>query len=199
MNGAGAIVRYAQGCSAALLALSVLLPPMRRTLEQSMALHMLLQFPVLVLVGMLLTRQVTPAWRTRVSGWNAYGITGLAFVAIATALGMVPRLLDLALTDMRVEILKCTVLVLCGMALRLSWQQAGIVVQIFFLGNVLPMMAISGSLYVENPLRLCNAYRLDEQLWVGERLTWLAAGLGALWLVRVGWRYSREDSAGMHV
>jgi hypothetical protein len=141
---------------------------------------------------------VTPAWRARVAGWNAYGIPGLAFVAIAAALGMVPRLLDLALVDMRVEIVKCAVLVLCGIALRLSWRQAGIVVQFFFLGNGLPMMAIAGSLYIETPLRLCNAYRLDEQLWVGQGLTWLAAGVGALWLARLGWRYSREDSAGLH-
>jgi hypothetical protein len=164
---------------AAVLALAVLLPPVRHVLEQGMALHMLLQFPVLVLAGMLLAGQVTPRWRARVAQCNAYGITGLAFVAIAAALAMVPRLLDLALVDMRVEIAKCVVLVLCGMALRLSWRPAGIVVQFFFLGNVLPMMAIAGSLYIETPQRLCNAYRLDEQIWVGQGLTWLAAALGA--------------------
>src|SRR3546814_4487371 len=87
----------------------------------------------------------------------------------------------------------CTVLVLCGVALRLSWRQAGIVVQLFFLGNTLPMMAIAGSLYIETPQRLCNAYRLDEQLWVGHGLIWLAAGLGTLWLLRVRWQCSRED------
>lgn len=188
-----------QGCAAAVLALAVLLPPARTVLEQGMALHMLLQFPVLVLAGMLLAGQLTPRWRARVAQWNAYGISGLAFVAAAAALGMVPRLLDLALVDMRVEVAKCVVLVLCGMALRLSWRPAGIVVQFFFLGNVLPMMAIAGSLYIETPQRLCNAYRLDEQVWVGQGLTWLAVVLGALWLVRVGWRYTREDSPGLRI
>ncbi|AOB30233.1 hypothetical protein AKI39_05325 [Bordetella sp. H567] len=185
MKASCAIARYGQQCAAALLALAVLLPPMRPALEQGMASHMLLQFPILVLAGMLLAGQLPPAQSARMSRWNAHGITGLAFVAIAAALGMVPRLLDLALVDIRVEIAKCAVLVLCGMALRWSWQQAGVVVQFFFLGNVLPMMAVAGSLYVDAPLRLCNAYRLDEQQWVGQGLTWLAAGLGALWLARL--------------
>ncbi|HYG45142.1 MAG TPA: hypothetical protein VEA17_19655 [Bordetella sp.] len=160
-----------------------------------MALHMLLQLPVLVLIGGLLAGQLTPTWQARAAGWNAHGITGLAFVAAAAALGMVPRLLDLALVDMRVEIVKYAAFVLCGAALRLSWRHADVVVQLFFLGNVLPMMAIAGTLYIDTPRRLCNAYRLDEQLWVGHALVWLAAILGAIWLARMGWRYSRDDSA----
>jgi hypothetical protein len=188
---------YRQGMAAVVLALAVLLPPMRHALEAGMALHMLLQFPVLVLAGAMLAGQVSMAWRARVAAWNVHGITGLAFVALIAALGMVPRLLDLALTDTRVEVMKCAALVLCGIALRLSWRPAGIVVQGFFLGNVLPMMAIAGSLYADAPVRLCNAYRLDEQWWVGQGLTWLAAGLGALWLARAGWRFTREDSPGL--
>jgi len=163
-----------------------------------MALHMLLQFPALVLAGILLAGQATPAWRARAARWNALGITGLAFVALAAALGMVPRLLDLALADTRVETVKCVVLVLCGVALRLSWSQAGIVVQFFFLGNMLPMMATAGSLYIDTPLRLCNAYRLDEQLWVGQALIWMSIGLGVLWLAGAGWRYAQEEFAGRH-
>jgi hypothetical protein len=197
MKTASPTALYWRACAAAVLALAVLLPPVRHALEQGMATHMLLQFPALVLAGMLLAGQMTPAWRARVAGWNAHGIAGLAFVSIAAALGMVPRLLDLALVDMRVEIVKCVALVLCGMALGLSWRPAGIVLQLFFLGNVLPMMAIAGSLYVQTPLRLCNAYRLDEQVWVGQALTWLAAVLGVLWLARIGWRYTREEGPGL--
>lgn len=158
-----------------------------------MALHMFLQFSVLVLVGVLLAGQTAPTCRTYIAKWNTYGITGLVLVAIAAALGMVPRLLDLALVDSRVEVVKFAVLVLCGFVLRLSWREANNVVQSFFLGNVLPMMAIAGSLYTETPLRLCNAYRRDEQVWVGHGLIWLAVVLGTLWLLRVGWLYSRDD------
>jgi len=191
------IAAYRHGLAAIIVTLAVLMPPARHMLEASMVFHMLLQFPVLVLAGALLASQISMAWRARVAAWNMHGITGLAFVALIAALGMVPRLLDLALTDTRVEAMKCVALVLCGIALRLSWRPAGIVVQGFFLGNVLPMMAIAGSLYVDTPVRLCNAYRLDEQWWVGQGLTWLAAGLGALWLARAGWRFTREDSPGL--
>lgn len=189
------VARHWQGYTAAALALAVLLPPMRHTLEKSMALHMLLQFPVLILSGVFLAGQLAPTCQARIAKWNSHGITGLAFVAIAAALGMVPRLLDLTLVDSHVELAKCIGLVLCGVALRLSWRQAGIVVQLFFLGNVLPMMAVAGALYIETPQRLCNAYRLDEQLWVGQGLIFLAAGLGTPWLLRLGWRYSREDGS----
>jgi hypothetical protein len=191
--------QYRQGLSAIVLALAVLMPPIRHVLETSMALHMLLQFPVLLLAGGLLVGQMPASWLACAARWNGYGITGLALVGLTASLGMVPRLLDLALTDARVEVMKCLALALCGVALRLSWRPAGIIVQGFFLGNVLPMMAIAGSLYVDTPLRLCNQYRLDEQLRVGQSLIWLAAGVGALWLARAGWVFTREDSPSLRV
>ncbi|SDD97839.1 hypothetical protein SAMN05216345_12610 [Cupriavidus sp. YR651] len=185
---------YGQGLAAIVLALAVLMPPIRKVVETSMALHMLLQFPVLLLAGGLLAGQLPGSWLTHVARWNAYGATGLALVGLNASLGMVPRLLDLALTDARVEVMKCLALALCGIALRLSWRRAGVIVQGFFLGNVLPMMAIAGSLYIDTPLRLCNQYRLDEQLRVGQSLIWLAGGVGALWLARAVWLFSREDA-----
>ncbi|WP_423199989.1 MULTISPECIES: hypothetical protein [unclassified Cupriavidus] len=164
-----------------------------------MALHMLVQFPVLVLAGSLLAGPMPQAWRSGLARWNAHGVAGLALVTLNAALGMVPRLLDLAPADSGVEVLKCLMLALCGIALRLSWRPATIVVQAFFLGNLLPMMAIVGSLYVDAPVRLCNRYRLDEQLAVGHCLIWLAAGTGALWLAHAVRHLSREDKAFFHV
>jgi hypothetical protein len=183
-----------QGILAIFLALAVLMPPIRHMLEASMVLHMLLQFPILLLAGGMLTGQIPASWLTYSTRWNVYGITGLTLVGSTTSLVMVPRLLDLALTDVRVEVVKCLTLVLCGIALRLSWRSAGIIVQGFFLGNVLPMMAIAGSLYVDTPIRLCNQYRLDEQLRVGQSVMWFAGSVGALWLARTGWLFTREDS-----
>jgi hypothetical protein len=110
------------------------------------------------------------------------------------ALAMVPRLLDLVLVDARIDALKFAALLLCGAALRLSWQAAGTVVQGFFLGNTLPMMAIAGTLYEEAAVRVCNAYRLDEQQFVGMALIWVASILAALWLLQVGWRLTRPHT-----
>lgn len=180
-----------------LLLAALLLPPLRGVLESRMSTHMLLQFPVLIVAGGLLASGISPVWRRRVLAWNAHGISGLVFASFVLALAMVPRLLDLVLVDVRVDILKFAALLLSGAALRLSWQTAGAVVQGFFLGNTLPMMAIAGTLYLEAPARVCNAYRLDEQQFVGLGLIWVASTLAALWLAQVGWRLTRSPPASM--
>mgnify|MGYP007099847023 CR=1 FL=1 len=84
-------------------------------------------------------------------------------------------------------------LVLAGAALRLSWRPAGLVVQGFFLGNMLPMTAVVGQLYIDAPLRLCNAYLLDDQARLGQWLIALAALLALGWLAQVGWRMARRE------
>ena len=78
-------------------------------------------------------------------------------------------------------------LLLAGVALCLSWRPAGLVVQFFFLGNLLPMMVVVGQLYIDSPLRLCNAYLLDDQARLGAWLIGGAAVLGAAWLAWTGW------------
>ena len=156
--------------------------PLRVGLESRMASHMLLQFPALMVAGALIAGAAPIAWRKHVAAWNAHGIAGLTFAALVMTLAMVPRLLDLALTHAPTEIAKFTLLVLSGVALRLSWRAAGKVVQGFFLGNTLPMMGIAGWLYGDAPVRLCNAYRFDDQQAVGLALSWTAAGIAAAWL-----------------
>ena len=97
------------------------------------------------------------------------------------ALLMIPRVLDLALVEGRVELAKWLALLLCGAAVRLSWQPAGLLVQGFFLGNMLPMMSVVGYLFESSPVRVCNAYLLDDQERLGQRLVWIAAAIGLAW------------------
>ena len=156
---------------AALAGIAVLaLPSMRRLLEARMSLHMLVQFPLLVAAGFLLARALPGRWRRRVAAWNAHGIAGLLACALVLAVVMIPRLLDLALVDARIEAAKWLALLACGAALQLSWQRAGLLVQAFFHGNVQPMTAAAGQLYQDAPLRLCNAYLLDDQVRLGQGL-----------------------------
>jgi hypothetical protein len=159
----------------------VLLPPVREGLEASMSLHMLVQAPLLALCGAVLAAALPARWRERIDRWNAHGIAGLFAVALAMALLMVPRLLDLAVADPRVDLIKAAILLACGAALRVSWARAGALVQGFFLGNVLPMTGAIGQLYQDSPLRLCNAYLLDDQVRLGQAL------VGAAVLAGVGW------------
>lgn len=169
------------------LLLVLLWPPVRHATEASMAAHMLVQYTGLLVAGALLAEPLVRPGGRGLQRWNELGIAGLAGSALTLAVLMVPRLLDLALTDWRVESLKLLALVLTGAALRLSWQRAGTVVQAFFLGNVLPMTVVVGTLYQDSPTRVCNAYLLDDQRLLGVGLVWAALAVVAAWMLRLGW------------
>jgi hypothetical protein len=132
-----------------------------------------------------------------VDAWNALGIAGLFGTALILALLMIPRLLDLAVTDLRVALAKALALLLCGAALRVSWRPAGFLVQGFFLGNVLPMTAAVGQLYQDSPLRLCNAYLLDDQVRLGQWLVALAILTGAAWFTLLVLALMRREVAAL--
>lgn len=156
-----------------------------------MTAHMLMQYTALLLAGGLLVDAVPDSGLRRLQRCNEYGIAGFVGVALAMAVLMVPRVLDLALVDMRVEAVKLLGLVSSGAALRLSWPRAGVVVQGFFLGNVLPMMAVVGTLYSNADDRVCNAYRLGDQQALGTSLVVITAGVAAAWLFQFGLRQGR--------
>jgi hypothetical protein len=177
------------------LALCVVLawPPLRHALEASMWRHMVLQFPLLMAGGALLAAALPLRARGAVARWNAHGIAGLVGVAMVLGVLMVPRALDLALRDGAIDAAKYAALALAGAALRLSWRAAGLVVQGFFLGNVLPMTAVVGQLYIDAPLRLCNAYLLDDQARLGQWLIALAVLAALGWLAQAGWVMARRE------
>ena len=177
------------------------LPVARRFLEGSMTLHMLVQYPLLMLCGALLASRLPtmclklePAGRGAGNGWNAHGMTGLFASAVILAIVMIPRVLDLALISPAVEFAKMAALLFCGAALRLSWQAAGWLVQGFFLGQVLPMSVVVGTLYESSPVRVCNAYLLGDQVLLGRLLVWIAAGVALAWLAGLFRSLMRSDA-----
>jgi hypothetical protein len=191
---AGSALRWAP--SLALGALGLLaLPTARQALESSMSAQMLVQFPLLGLCGFLLAGFRAARWRSRVDRWNGYGISGLFGIALMLALLMIPRLLDLAVVDARIDLCKELALLLGGAALRVSWRPAGLLVQGFFLGNVLPMMAAAGQLYQDSPLRLCNAYLLDDQVRLGRMLVGLSAAIALGWFAHLLLVLMRKEGA----
>lgn len=182
--------------AAAVLLLCVLaLPALRQLLESGMTRHMLAQYPLLAACGWLLAGALPAAWRIRVARWNVLGISGLFAVALVLGVLMIPRVLDLALVDGRVELAKSLALLACGAALRLSWRRAGLLVQGFFLGNVLPMTAVAGYLYQDSPIRLCNAYLLDDQLRLGQLLVGICIAVALAWLAGAIVALMRREAA----
>lgn len=183
------------------IALAVLaaaaLPPARAALEGSMTLHMLVQFPLVAACGWVLAGRWPARWAPALQRYDAHGISGLLFVALVLGLLMVPRLLDLALVDPRVAAAKWLALLACGAALRASWRRAGAIVQGFFLGNVLPMTAVAGQLYQDSPLRLCNAYLLEDQAWLGGALVAGAVAVGFAWITALFLRLARRGEGSL--
>jgi len=173
-----------QAALGALVLLILALPAARHLVEDSMRLHMLAQYPLIMLCGAVLGRAMPPALARRLAAWNAMGLAGLVAALLFTSVLMIPRVLDLVLVDGHVEAAKFAALLFAGALLGPSWRAAGRVVQAFFLGSMLPMMVAVGSLYQNAPARLCNAYRLDDQQALGTLLVYLAAVIAVVWLVR---------------
>lgn len=167
-----------------LLLVALASPSGRHLLEASMWLHMLVQYPMVILSGALLGRAVPRGLARGLSTCNVMGLTGLAASMLFMSVLMIPRVLDLALTDAYVEVAKFAALLFVGAILESSWRQAGLVVQAFFLGGFLPMTIAVGTLYQDTPSRLCNAYRLEDQQDLGRHLVYLAVAVAAVWLIR---------------
>ena len=169
---------------AGLIMLPVLATPAARNMmEGDMALHMLLQFPLILLAGWLLALGLPAQAKAELQKWNHAGIAGLLLAAMVLMFWMIPRALDMALSDGMMEFWKFLTLALTGAALQLSWQAAGLIVRGFFLGNILPMMMVVGWLYIEVPVRICNAYLVDDQSRTGSGLLALSIAGSLVWLV----------------
>lgn len=180
---------------AALLLLVLLTPAARHGLESRMTWHMFVQIPLLLACGAALATGIPGRTRATLDRWNSHGIAGLLAFALVTALLMIPRLLDLAVANAAVDAAKALALLASGVLLQLSWPKAGLLVQAFFLGNVLPMTAAVGQLYQDSPLRLCNAYLLDDQVRVGQVLVGLTIAVAVAWLGYVAIRLARRELA----
>ncbi|WP_368639624.1 hypothetical protein ABRZ04_11935 [Castellaniella ginsengisoli] len=174
---------------AALACLSVAVG-LHARLTALMSLHMLVQIPLLVLAGLCAEQ----AWHARrlaagsarpSAAWsyNEYGIPGLLLVSLVGAGWMIPKALDDALTDWRVAAFKYLGLPFCGWLLRASLRRSNVVIKLFFLGNFCWMSAIVGMIYLDQPIRLCNAYLQDDQDWSGRGLIALAIVLPSCWLL----------------
>ena len=166
----------------AVLLFVMLIPAVRRTMESDMALHMLLQFPLILLAGWLLAAGSSAQTKARLQQWNHAGICGLLVTSMVLMFWMIPRALDMVLAEPAMECWKFLTLLLAGAALNLSWQSAGMIVRGFFLGNLLPMMMVVGWLYVEAPVRICNSYLTNDQLRAGSGLLALAIAGSLVWI-----------------
>lgn len=165
---------------AALLSLAGAVHPW---LEASMATHMLLELPLLFVIGWLAARAAGGAQGGRWRGWQAYRLPMLLAALLATSVWMLPVALDYAVLHPGAMALKVVSLLAAGFLCGVSWGPAGVVLQGFFVFNWAWMTVTAGLLYQDAPQQLCSVYLSEQQGMAGIGLVTLGAALLTLWLL----------------
>ncbi len=183
--------------AAAGLWLVLWLAPLRRALEHDMTLHMTVQLPLLMLAGWLAADALRAHEPRSLARADWLGIPGILAVVLATSFWMLPRALDDALGDARVDLVKFLSLPLfAGVPLAWSWRGMPPLGRAFLWANFIPKLGAVGGLYLGAPTRLCAYYRLDQQALTGWTLIAVAVALGIAWFIAAfaGWPVPRRRS-----
>ena len=180
---------------AAVLAVALSVPPLRKVIEQSMAWHMVFQMPLLVVAGALAARALpAPGLLGKWNSFNVFGLTGFMAAQGVMAYWMLPSAIDRAVVNPGFDVVKLFTLFVCGMLLRGAFQRAPVALQLFFIGYWVSMMCWLGIYFVTTDLRLCNAYSLESQSATGWGLLTIGLLLGIAWLGNV-WQKAIKNSA----
>lgn len=176
--------RVALAGSALWLVLAV--PPVaRHTLQATMTAQMLVQLPLLTVAGWLVARAIPPRTEATFARWNGGGLAGLLLASLASAVWMLPRMMDASASSGGFAAAKAlSVPLLVGIPLALSWPRAGFVVRGVFLLEAIATAFRLGWLYLIAPTRLCSNYLLGDQQLLGKSLL----TLGALASCAVAWK-----------
>ena len=171
----------------AALAVAMSVPPLRSVIEQSMAWHMVVQMPMLVLAGALAAMAVPAGLQwTKLANFNHFGLTGFMAAQGIVAYWMLPLAIDRAVVNPGFDALKLLTLFISGMLLSDAFKRAPMALQLFFMGYWVSMMAWLGIYFATTDLRLCNAYSQASQVATGWSLLALGLLLGAVWLAAAG-------------
>lgn len=170
-------------------ALLLWLPGVGGWLKQTMLSHMLVQASLLVLVGYglgatLMQGDSSVSARIRTLA-RTYRWAFLLMAVTTLVVWMVPRLLDLAVENLWVDVAKALSLVFAaGVPLAWSWRSLPVVLRCVLHVEALATVWRLGWLYLDSPVRLCSRYGLEDQQRLGQSLMVLGA-LYALWLASV--------------
>jgi hypothetical protein len=159
------------------------LPPVKQALESGMTTQMLVQIPLLIVVGYLLAKTVPRRVVEVIEPWNRHGVAGLVLTTFAMMFWMLPRSLDAAVSEPLMAVAKfISVPLLVGLPLGLSWPRMGFVVRGVFLSEVISTCFRLGWLYHVSPVRLCNNYLLGDQQRMGRYMLIIGAAV-LLWII----------------
>mgnify|MGYP003579990235 CR=1 FL=1 len=161
-----------------LLWIVLAVPPVRQALQATMTVQMLAQIPLLTVAGWLVGRAMPRRADAALGRWNGQGIAGLLLASSASAVWMLPRMMDASVDNGWFAVAKfASVPLLVGVPLALSWPRMGFVVRGVFLLEVIATAFRLGWLYLASPVRLCSNYLLGDQQRLGGYLFALGAAL----------------------
>jgi len=160
--------------------LFVLCVALREPLESDPVTHILVQLPLLAFAGALLVSNSTVG-----SGdWNRGGFASLAIALFATAYWMLPRSIDSALASPVVDAVKfVSVPLLIGAPLAIGWARAHPILKGVLKAQAVSMLGILAFLYTHAPMRICNAYLVEDQMRLGYGFLFTALGVSLLWII----------------
>ena len=190
-------MRYAKGYGVLACApLLLLVPPIRNAIESRMALHMLLEFPLLFTAGYAILRGlelqgVSRGWG-RILALDHLGIAGFTAASCVFAFWMIPAALDAALIEPVVAAAKYLSWLGAGLAVANAVGRSTSEIRIFFMGNAAWMSATAGLLYLDATSRLCVNYLFGDQTLAGRGLVLLACILIAMAV----WRAASPAACG---
>lgn len=158
--------------------------------------HILLQLPLLALAGVLIAKAVVERRDWRPSPWLEGGLPLILLALFATAFWMLPRSIDAALVDPRMELAKfVTIPLLIGAPLAIGWPKAHPLLRGFLKAEAVSMLAVLAFLYTHAPVRICNAYLVDDQERLGFGFLMAAILLALLWAWPIFWDEKRHPIA----
>ncbi|MDC0657365.1 hypothetical protein N6L27_05095 [Leisingera sp. SS27] len=161
---------------------------LRQAAEASPIQHVLVQMPLLVLAGVLIS------WDMR--GRRVWAVPLLLTALTAFLFWMLPRSVDWALTPAGETAKYLSLPLLLGVPLRLSWPWLAPVLRGFLKANALSMLGVLGFLYTHAPLRICNSYLVSAQQDLGFAFLQLAVVLACIWAVPVLFGHPRWLPSG---
>lgn len=180
------IVALAPG--AALLVLAAL----QGVLERRMALHMVVELPLLFAVGWFSAAVAGARFQKWFDLYNFAGLTGFIAASAIAMFWMLPVSLDLAVLSPVVGTAKVSSLLLAGAVTRHSVTAARVEVQGFFILNWAWMTGTAGVLYQSAPQRLCTTYLQNDQVIAGIGIVFIAVIVTLAWIVHAFVRVPRE-------
>ena len=159
-------------------------PYVRNILEQFMLSHMLVQLPLLAILGGWMANEILKIITIKIP----YHISlPLLILALTTAIyWMLPRVLDASIEYTGYEVLKFITLPLfLGTPLVLGLRNVGPITKSFFFANLLSMLVVLAWVYIEAPIRLCNYYLINEQKLLGEALVYITIVFALVWIAKL--------------